>query len=194
VPPTNPKLIRATTNGAAMTLTNASPSAKGRRAKFTPQAIEKIKEFLAGGATRDEIAHALGVTVGSLQVTCSRLGISLRRNCNGSARHARDSSGRSIPTAGWVCIAHVRERKTEDIPQKAAETEPLAKFTIVMRNRGKEVSSDVPLTLHAIGELGCIASLHGLNMAELVGQILAQALRKDLIHEMLRDEVSSSAT
>ena len=122
MPPKNPKSIRATTNGAVMTLTNASPSAKGRRAKFTPQAIEKIKELLAGGATRDEIAYALGVTVGSLQVTCSRLGISLRRNCNGSARHARDSSGRSVPTAGWVCIAHVRERKTEDIPQKAVET------------------------------------------------------------------------
>jgi hypothetical protein len=182
--------------GAAMTLTNATSSARGRRAKFTPQAIEKIKELLAQGASRDEIANSLDVTVGSLQVTCSRLGISLRRIIlqNGSARHTLDSRGRSIPTPGAVGITYVRERKTEDIPQKAAETEPLAKFAIVMRNRGKEVSSDVPLTLHAIGELGCIASLHGLNMAELVGQILAQALRKDLIHEMLRDEVSSSAT
>src|SRR5215468_3219202 len=56
-----------------MTMTNASSSARGRRVKFTPQAIEKIKELVAEGLSRDEIANRLGVTVGSLQVTCSRL-------------------------------------------------------------------------------------------------------------------------
>src|SRR5262245_5115705 len=63
----------ATLEGAAMTMTNASSSARGRRVKFTPQAIEKIKELVAEGLSRDEIANRLGVTVGSLQVTCSRL-------------------------------------------------------------------------------------------------------------------------
>ena len=55
-----------------MTMTNAS-SSRGRRTKFTPQAIEKIKAFVAEGISREEIANRLGVTVGSLQVTCSRL-------------------------------------------------------------------------------------------------------------------------
>src|SRR5262249_27938989 len=59
-----------------MTMTNVSPPARGRHVKFTPQAIDKIKEFVAEGISRDEIANQLGVTVGSLQVTCSRLGIS----------------------------------------------------------------------------------------------------------------------
>ena len=58
-----------------MTMTNASSAVRGRRVKFTPQAMEKIKEFVAEGISRDEIATRLGVTVGSLQVTCSRLGI-----------------------------------------------------------------------------------------------------------------------
>jgi transposase len=53
------------------------PPDRGRGAsKFTPQAIEKIKQikqFVAEGMSRDEIANRLGVTVGSLQVTCSRL-------------------------------------------------------------------------------------------------------------------------
>ena len=37
-----------------MTMTNASSSARGRRVKFTPQAIKNIKDFLAEGiaATR----------------------------------------------------------------------------------------------------------------------------------------------
>ena len=69
-------------NGEIMTITNASSSARGRRVKFTPQPIEKIKELVAEinelvaeGLSRDEIANRLGVIVGSLQVTCSRLGI-----------------------------------------------------------------------------------------------------------------------
>jgi len=42
---------------------------------ITPQVMEKIKELVAEGLSRDEIANRLDVTVGSLQVTCSRLGI-----------------------------------------------------------------------------------------------------------------------
>ena len=34
---------------------------------------------MASGKRREEIAELVGVTVGSLQVTCSRLGISLQR-------------------------------------------------------------------------------------------------------------------
>src|SRR4029077_14055227 len=65
--------------GAAMMMPHARPPARGRRVKFTAQVIENIKKFVAQGMSRDEIANRLGVTVGSLQVTCSRLGISLRR-------------------------------------------------------------------------------------------------------------------
>jgi DNA-binding NarL/FixJ family response regulator len=48
-----------------------------RPVKFTPQVIENIKELVAQGIKRDEIAKRLGVTVRSLQVTCSRLGITV---------------------------------------------------------------------------------------------------------------------
>src|SRR5262249_19364255 len=76
VTPIEGRIASATSSGAAMTMTTASHPVRGRRAvKFTPQAIEKIKEFVAEGISRDEIANRLGVTVGSLQVTCSRLGV-----------------------------------------------------------------------------------------------------------------------
>jgi hypothetical protein len=87
-----------------MTVTNVSPSSKGagRRGatKFTPQAVQKIKELVAQGISREEIASLLDVTVGSLQVTCSRVGVSLRRNQNGSARYTLDGIGKTIPTPG----------------------------------------------------------------------------------------------
>jgi hypothetical protein len=51
---------------------------RGRRVKFTPERIEQIKNLVERGKHREEIAALIGVTVGSLQVTCSRLGISLR--------------------------------------------------------------------------------------------------------------------
>ena len=110
--------------------------------KFTPQAIEKIRDLMAQGASRDEIANLLEVTVGSLQVTCSRLGISLRRNIlrNGSAHHALDGRGRCIPTPGAVGIAPVREQKTEESLRRQSDTAPLAKIAIRMRYRGNEVA------------------------------------------------------
>jgi hypothetical protein len=53
--------------------------AQRRHRKFTPGRIQQIKDLVARGETCEQIAATIGVTVGSLKVTCSRLGISLRR-------------------------------------------------------------------------------------------------------------------
>src|SRR5262245_19137286 len=50
----------------------------GRPIKFTPERIEQIRNLVERGLTREQIAELIGSTVGSLQVTCSHLGISLR--------------------------------------------------------------------------------------------------------------------
>jgi hypothetical protein len=154
-----------------MTMTNASPLA--RRVKFTPQVIENIKDFVAEGISRDEIANRLGVTVGSLQVTCSRLGISLRRILlpNGSGRRVR--------------IAHVEEQKEVSEPEACGA--PVVKFAITMRCHGIEQTSDIPLSLAAIGVLALEATSRDLGIAELIGQTLVAAINKDMIHKMLRD-------
>ena len=53
-----------------------SAAPRGRTATiFTPASIQKIKEWVAEGISREEIAKSLGVTLGSLQVTCSKLDI-----------------------------------------------------------------------------------------------------------------------
>ena len=168
-------------------MTNTSPSAaRAKRVKFTPEATEKIKELVAQGASREEIASLLGVTVGSLQVTCSRLGISLRRKIlhSGPTPHLRDPKGTVIPAQGSVGVAYEQE-------QKAAEVLPArsAKISIIMRYRGKEVSTDLPLTSHALGELALIAMLRDLSIPELVGQILAGAIKNDMIKEILQGDV-----
>jgi hypothetical protein len=165
---------------------HASPPARGRRVKFTSQVIGNIKELVAQGINRHEIANRLGVTVGSLQVTCSRLGISLRRIilANGSGHHTVDVRGRTPPTPCSLGIAQVREQK--EISQSTARAAPSVKFAITMRRRGQEHASDVELPSRAIEVLACEAMSRDLEIAELIGQVLAAAINKDMIHKILR--------
>ena len=66
--------------------------------------------------SREEIAEIIGVTVGSLQVTCSRLGLSLRR-----PRLAMTTTPPSSRDSGAT-----ETRKSDDIgPKSAGEVERL---------------------------------------------------------------------
>jgi hypothetical protein len=179
------EVASATSNGAAVTIANASPPVRGRRIKFTPKVIEQIKESVAAGISRDEIANRVGVTVGSLQVTCSRLGISLRRIIlpNGLGRHMPDVRGRTVPPPCSVGIVHVREQR--EMSQPAARPAPSAKFAITMRHRGKEQTTDVPLPSPAIEVLALETMLRDVTIARLIGQVLVAAINKDMIHKIL---------
>src|SRR3954454_16444206 len=80
-----------------MSLQEAASQVGRRATKFCPANVQKIKDWVAEGISREEIAKSLDVTVGSLQVTCSRLGISLRKryvlNCNGSHLRVMNGNG-----------------------------------------------------------------------------------------------------
>src|SRR5215510_11624231 len=52
---------------------------RGRPTKFTPERMRQITNLVERGKSREEIAEIIGVTPGTLQVTCSKLGISLRQ-------------------------------------------------------------------------------------------------------------------
>jgi hypothetical protein len=47
--------------------------------KFTPERMQQIRNLVERGKTHEEIAEIIGVTVGSLLTTCSRLGISVQK-------------------------------------------------------------------------------------------------------------------
>jgi hypothetical protein len=57
----------------------ATQSRNARQSKFTPDKIRQIINLVERGKSREYIAEMVGVTVGTLQVTCSKMGISLRR-------------------------------------------------------------------------------------------------------------------
>src|SRR5262249_30346407 len=132
-----------------------------------------------GDKMLDKTEH--GVTVGSLQVTCSRLGISLRRIIFSSCSERRTADVR----LGSVGIAHVRKQK--EVSQPEAYAAPVAKFAITMRHRGKAQTTDIPLSSAAIETLALEAMPRDLDIAGLIGQVLVAAINKDMIHKILGD-------
>jgi len=100
-----------------------------RQIKFTPERIDQIKNLVERGKRREEIAELIGVTVGSLQVTCSRLGISLRRPIINNGIRPRLKPMTTSP----------KPAKAEDLPH----------FAISILYRGEERTTELPLTQDA---------------------------------------------
>ena len=155
-----------------MTMLQQNIPQLGRRTtKFTPANIQKIKDWVAQGMRREDIATSLDVTVGSLQVTCSRLGISLRRRDN-ATRVSVES--RAFVSNGRVYAGHLQREPNSG-----------AKFQLVLQRQGMEQTTDLPLTVNGVGRLGVEASAQGLGLTDLMGQVLTQALKKGLIQKIL---------
>jgi hypothetical protein len=152
-------------------LRQITPHAGRRTTKFTPANIQKIKDWVAQGTRREDIAKSLDVTVGSLQVTCSRLGISLRRSDN--APRARVES-RAFVSNGRVYAGHLQR-----------EPNSQAKFQLVLKSEGTEQTTDLAFTAGHVGRLGVEASAQGLGLTDLMSQVLTQALNKGLIQKIL---------
>src|SRR5258705_13421571 len=123
-----------------MSLQEAASQVGRRATKFSPANVQKIKDWVAEGSSREEIAKFLDVTVGSLQVTCSRLGISLRKrhvlNCNGS--HLRVMNGNGT---------------RHDIPNQptmVARERADGQFQVTFELNGARRTTDLPLTARDI--------------------------------------------
>ena len=145
---------------------NAAPWLSAMRSKFTSENISRIKDWLAQGVGRDEIANRLEVSVGSLQVTCWRLGISLRRR-------------RSLPGGSGAT-------QPPDPVQRSIEHAAQIKCTLLIQKQNRQEAFDLPLHHDLIGELALEASFRGQTIAHLIGEILMQVMEKDLVDDLLR--------
>jgi hypothetical protein len=182
-------------------ITRAEPRAanvaKGRPTKFTPERLEQIRKLVAVGKGRDEIAALLGATVGNLQVTCSRLGISLRRpRLNPQAELPK----RKVPDIGAMNSPigdhSVRfafddvDEVLEGLQQKdAAALRPCeikdqeagsASLLLTIEYRGRKRA--IPLTLadDTISLLALEAQVREMSLGQLLGALLGAAMTKGL--------------
>ena len=113
---------------------NSQVPPRGRPMKFTQEKIQQIRNLVERGKSREEIAELIEVTVGSLQVTCSKLGISLRRPRldNGIRLLPR---GKPVPSNGRrtsdpscdvsVPLQPIEEGSRQEFAAKAAGANPV---------------------------------------------------------------------
>ena len=193
--------------------------ARGRATKFTPERIQQIKNLVERGKSREEIADLVGVTVASLQVTCSRLGVSLRRPIfntgtgllrraapgpNGTANHHADDASKGVILQS---TKEQPEQNSQSAPVEQAQTPTphqerekrmnevsLANFAIRMRYKGEERTIELPLTHDMIRQLAFEAELRDMRIGELIGELMVAMLKKDLFQAVLPREKQNNST
>jgi hypothetical protein len=168
--------------------------ARRRQTKFTAEKVQQIRDFVQRGTRREEIAELIGVTVGSLQVTCSRLGVSLRpRSDNGTTMDT--SRGGSFPSPlrkvqpqqnsqsgpplgqAKAITPHQERARTKDVE--------LANLALRMQYRDDERTTELPLTQDMIRQLAFEAQFRDMSIGELVGELIIAMMKKDLFQEVL---------
>jgi hypothetical protein len=178
---------------------------RGRQIKFTPERLQQIRNLVERGKNREEIAELIGVTVGSLQVTCSRLGISLRRvvfsNGLGLLRRGEPHNGTSTYTAsrggGVPPISGQPQQNSQSGPveqpqattphEERARTDEmgLANLALGMKYRGDERTSELLLTQDMIRQLAFEAQFRNMSIGEFVGELLIAIMKRDLFQHVL---------
>ena len=137
---------------------------RGRPSKFTPEHIQLIKDLIARGQTCEDVAARIGVTVGTLKVTCSRLGVSLRRP---------NLRGQLVPLRAATRVMAVPNTAT---------------LSIITRQKGQEHRTELQLTPAMLARLALEASSQGLSIGELAGELVLAATKKKIIKQILQDE------
>ena len=184
--------------------------ARGRQTKFTPERIQQVKNLVERGRSREEIADLIGVTLGSLQVTCSRLGVSLRRptfNIGTGLLRRSEPGPNGKPLGGGSNSGPLQ--LTKEPPEQNSQSAPveqaqiptphqertkrmnevgLANFSIRMRYKDEERTTELPLTHDMISQLAFEAELRNMRIGELIGELMVAMLKKDLFQAVLEQK------
>ena len=144
-------------NGSTEPLT----ATNGRPIKFTPERLQQIRNLVERGMSREQIAETIGVTLGSLQVTCSRMGISLRRS---------------------HCVAAAAPRS--EAPKEARPVERRAKLAVRMQYQGHERVIELPLSQDLLGGLAIEAHFSNLSIGEMAVKLITAAIKADMFDQI----------
>jgi hypothetical protein len=181
-------------------------STRGRLIKFTPERVQQIRNLIERGKNQEEIAELIGVTVDTLQVTCSRLGVNLRRpvsNTRGgllriAASHFNNGppdrdGGFSIPTKEQSGPGE-QAQPTTSSQERPDKLDP-ASLALRMQYRGSERITELPLTQDMISCLAFEAQFRGISMGKLIGELIIAMIEDDLFQQVLEqnfDHVDTS--
>ena len=122
---------------------------------------------------RREFGCASGVTVGSLQVTCSKLGVSLRRSRMRFPSYERLKPELELSQAG----------SEAGLVEKGSLLK--VKIAVTIQRGDLLRTLDVSLSIKAMGELALLASLRKVGLVDLIAQILSGVVDKGLVEKIL---------
>jgi hypothetical protein len=158
----------------------------GRLTKFTPERIQQIKNLVERGKSRQEIAELLDVTVGSLQVTCSRLGISLRRTFLDPNHRSKGSTALTPSACQHQQDLQLQAKDTTPHREQMESHQPdLANFTLRIQYKGRVRATKLPLTESMIGQLALEAEFRHLGIGELLSELITTTMKMDILQLVL---------
>jgi hypothetical protein len=191
-------------------LTAQAPAYR-RQSKFTPANIRQIVNLVERGKSKEEIAEIIGVTPATLQVTCSKLGISLRRPASdapSTLSRLRRPDPQNVKTPD--CTEPIREtppaedrkaqapamseaaRPAEDQAVVRLHPEPAATHnpgsdgvTLAIRYKGDARTVDLPLDRNLLGLLALEAQFRSMSICDLIGRIFLSVTKNDLFQTVL---------
>jgi hypothetical protein len=175
-------------------------STRGRLIKFTPERIQQIRNLLERGKSREEIAELIGVTVDSLQVTCSRLGLSLRRpvfNTQAGLLRGVSHFNNGAPDRDGGFSRPTKEQHQSDPGTQAQSTTSgqershkmdSASLALRMQYRGSERITELPLTQDMVSCLAFEAQFRGMSMGKLVSELIIAMMKEDLFQQVLEQD------
>jgi hypothetical protein len=177
-----------------------APINRGRQTKFTPERIRQITNLVERGKSRDEIAEIIGVTPATLQVTCSRLKISLRRPTYEPATGLLRQRRKRLPHGVNVHQSDEHAKSSEQmeenlegpsiIPPSEVVTggtikPPPPQFGIRMHYKGENRTIELPLSPDMIGRVAIEAEFRNTRIGELIAQLILGIVEKDLFKFVL---------
>jgi hypothetical protein len=173
-------------------MTQNNPPLGRKPTKFTPERIELIRSLVERGTSRDEIARLLDVSLGSLQVTCSKRGISLRRSVadNGLRRRQQQHRNSGVRYNPTEYTNNTASRRTDEHVRSSSDiaSDPVH-FAVTIRYGDEERVTDLALTAAMIARMTAEAHFRNMRIHELVGDLIAATLHKNLVQRVL-DTVS----
>jgi hypothetical protein len=182
---------------------------QGKQSKFTPTNIQQIINLVERGKSREEIAEIIGVTLGTLAVTCSRLNISLRRPRfdlgtgvlrqrrsqvpNGANSHQMNRVQKSgvlktieeQPASNGVPVKDVATGAldSEVLGKTSISAAPKLAVRILYKGNGQAIES--PVSLEMVGRLFLEAQCRSMRIGELLVRLILGIAEKDLFQLIL---------
>jgi Helix-turn-helix domain of resolvase len=182
---------------------------RGRPTKFTPERMQQIINLVERGKSRDEIAEIIGVTLNTLQVTCSKLGISLRRprydmgtgllqprgSHSDKPSHQPSSQPKGMmpeTSNGYHAVSGAKPMEVAELAtpdrealQERSNGRESPAFAICMAYKGEERSTGIPLDQEMIRVLAIEAEFRSMRIGELAAALILEITRKDLFQLVL---------